>query len=507
MGPASTPPIPDPDALYTVARVRAAEARAIDAVGGRTLMCRAGEAIARHALSIGDGPFLVLAGPGNNGGDAFDAAYTLHHAHREVCVVEVSGPRRSADASDARARCVAARVPIVTAWPADARPACVIDGLFGIGLSRAIDGPARALVEQALAFGAPVLAIDVPTGIDADTGAVIGGTAGIALRAAHTVTLIANKPGLYTGTALDHCGHVHVESLGCGSFLEAPDGACIAPRALDLASLRRRTDSHKGSYGTVTIVGGAPTMVGAALLAARGALFAGAGRVMVALLDSRVALDPQHPEVLIRAARETDLTRGPVVAGPGLGDSDAAVEILTRAIDGAPTLVLDADALNLVAHTAPMRSAVRERTTRGRATIVTPHPLEAARLLDTTTERVQYDRIAAARAIAQSLQAIVVLKGAGTVVADPGGRWWINPTGNPALATGGTGDVLAGVTGALCAVLEPQTAALLAPWLHGAAADDLVAAGVGPIGATAGELLPALRTRLNRCVPTRQGAA
>jgi hydroxyethylthiazole kinase-like uncharacterized protein yjeF len=236
-------------------------------------------------------------------------------------------------------------------------------------------------------------------------------------------------------------------------------------------------------------------MVGAALLAARAALYAGAGRVFVAAIDGSLAVDPVHPEIMLRDATSFTFDKRTVAAGPGMGGSDAARHCLAKAIDTAGALLLDADALDLIAASPALQARV---AARAQPALLTPHPLEAARLLGVTAAIIQADRLENARELAMRLNAIVVLKGAGSVIARADGEVALNPTGNPGLATGGTGDVLSGLCGALLAQGWPAwEAGLGATWLHGAAADRLVEQGVGPIGMTAGELPGAIRTEMN----------
>ncbi|HEU4622985.1 MAG TPA: NAD(P)H-hydrate dehydratase [Burkholderiaceae bacterium] len=493
-----------PNPLHSVARVRSIEQRAMQRLGHYTLMQRAGRAVAKQALAMNEGPFLVLAGPGNNGGDAFEAAAYLCEAYRHVEIVRLNDtPPYSDEARLAYQRCVDAAIPMHRAWPTHLRPACVIDGLFGIGLARPIDDAARVLVEAANACNAPIVAIDIPSGIDADTGAIVGGSQGTAIRAHTTLTFIADKPGLHTGRALDYVGEVKCDALGCEAELreECTHGELLSPIGFVGRWLRRDLDSHKGRFGVVTIIGGDTGMAGAAVLAARAALLSGAGRVVLATLATLPAYDVMHPELMLRDAQSlasSMIETGPIVIGPGLGHTAAARALLDRVLNHSSAAVLDADALNLLAHDTSLHTALKRRAGRGQRTLLTPHPLEAARLLETEAHLVQADRIAHALRLAAATSTDVALKGAGTVIASTDGRYAINPTGNPALATGGTGDVLAGIAGALLAVAPAAHALRAAVWLHGSAADALVASGVGPIGLAAGELMPEVRRCLNR---------
>lgn len=369
----------------------------------------------------------------------------------------------------------------------------VVDGLFGIGLGRPISGPYADLIARINAFMGPVLALDIPSGLDGDTGRVMG----VAVRATHTISFIGGKPGLYTLDGPDHCGEVSVADLGLR--LDKFSGALLAIEDFRGYLKPRLRNSHKGSYGSLAVIGGAAGMTGAALLAARAGLQLGAGRVFVGLLQP-LAVDPLQPELMLRTADNALAHATVAVVGPGMGSSDAALEIVRRAATADFPLLLDADALNLLA-AHPVLSALIAR--RAAPTLLTPHPAEAARLLTTTTEAVQADRVGTALKLAQRFKAHVALKGCGTVIAHPDGDWRINANGNPGLASGGTGDVLSGFIGALLAQGWPADAALCgAVHLHGAAAGTLVANGAGPVGIAAGELIPVARTLLNRLIAT-----
>ncbi len=480
--------------LYSVAQIRGIERAACAQLPPGALMQRAGQAAANAALALlegGSGPVLVLAGPGNNGGDALEAAANLCQAGVEVALIHVPGAERSPEAAHALARAQASAARFIDAPEDEPGWVLAIDGLFGIGLGRPLDGRARALVLAVSGAGRPVLALDVPSGLDADTGAVIGPD-GVAMDASHTITFIADKPGLHTCEGRDYAGTVQVAPLDIPAALLPPAEARLGEAALFRAHLApRRHASHKGSFGDVAIVGAAQGMVGAAVLAARAALFSGAGRVFAATIDRAPPYDPLHPEIMFRDAAGFANPAAVLVLGPGMGDSALAMQVLAKALAGSAPLVLDADALNLVAATIDLQQRLSGRAAPA---ILTPHPLEAARLLGVTATVIQHDRLAAARELAARFDAIAVLKGSGSVIAAPDGAVVINPTGNPGLATGGTGDVLAGLCGSLLAQGWPQwQAAIGAVWLHGAAADRLVAQGIGPAGLTAGELPPAIR--------------
>ena len=412
-----------------------------------------------------------------------------------VVVFRGDAARLPADARAAHAAFVAhggAMVPAPPAGPV----ALVVDALFGIGLVRPVADEYAALIRWANAAAAPRLALDVPSGIDADTGAVHG----VAVDATHTATFLAWKPGLLTGDGVDHAGSVSVHDL-CVDVTADARGVRLAWDRLSLRLppvLRRdRQAVHKGTFGTLCIVGGAAGMVGAALLAGRAALACGPGKVHVRLLaQDAPVVDAGAPELMLRHEGDLPADATAWVVGPGLSTAAAARAILARCIGTAAPLVLDADALNAVAADDALRAAL---PARAGDTVLTPHPAEAARLLRCDTAAVQRDRIAAALALAQSLRAHVVVKGAGSGIAHPDGAFAINASGNPALATGGTGDVLAGIVGALLAQgIDAALALRLGVCVHGAAADALVAAGHGPVGLRASELPAAVRRLLNR---------
>lgn len=259
----------------------------------------------------------------------------------------------------------------------------------------------------------------------------------------------------------------------------------------------RPADCHKGDFGSVGVVGGAPGMAGAALLAARAALWLGAGRVYVGLLDGRIALDPMAPELMIVAPeRALDLAPPACLAlGPGLGHSGTARQCLADALRGTLPLLVDADGLNLLAKDAELQALLRQRQA---PSLLTPHPGEAGRLLGLSSQAVQADRIGCAQRLAERFGCDIVLKGAGSLIATPAGGLWRNTTGNPGLASAGMGDVLAGMIAALVAQgLDVERAAVYAVHLHGAAADRLVADGAGPVGLTASEVARTARELLN----------
>ncbi|AXE92371.1 MULTISPECIES: NAD(P)H-hydrate dehydratase [Paraburkholderia] len=501
--------------LLTLTDLRIAEAQASASLPPHTLMSRAGKSAASFLkeqitrdTSIGKSKQKVwlVAGPGNNGGDALVLATELHQAGIAVdlCMpVEV----KPADARWALDTARAAGVPISAAPPASLDSyTWLVDGMFGIGLTRELEGVfaslARQLSQRAKARPrrGGVLALDVPSGLDSDTGTIVGNGDGAAVHATHTITFIGAKPGLFTAQGRDLAGAVTVAPIGvdCSARtavqLNAPElfAAFLPPR--DFAT-------NKGSFGSLAVVGGDTGMCGAPILAARAALYTGAGKVHVAILgEGAPPYDPPHPELMLHAVDALPLDKMDALAvGCGMGHGERATRVMHDVLPLDVPKLFDADALNLLAKAPSLAAELTARGVQGDPCILTPHPLEAARLLGTDAPGVQRDRLAAARALAARFASVVVLKGSGTVIAAPDGRLTINPTGNAALATGGTGDVLGGIIGALLAQHLPRyEAALAGVYLHGLAADTLSAQGHGPAGLTAGELAPMVRTLLNR---------
>jgi hydroxyethylthiazole kinase-like uncharacterized protein yjeF len=454
-----TPDRPWP--LFGVEAIRGIERTAAAKLPPHTLMQRAGLAVARLAAAVAPHArtIWIACGPGNNGGDGLAAAVHLKEWGRHPLVTWLGTERktpRDAMASLEQAR--EAGVEFIEHAPAEWDLA--IDALLGIGGSRAPEGKLLGAADWLNRSSAPVLAIDVPTGLSADCGT------GMHVRATHTLTMLGLKPGLFTAQGRDACGEVWLDDLG----ITTATGTCAwlsgPPRAP-----HRSHASHKGSYGDVAVIGGAAGMAGASLLAASAALHAGAGRVYVGSLDEGLGVDIAQPELMFRPWSSLDLTGMTVAAGCGGGDAIRGA--LAKILSGAKSLVIDADGLNAIAADTQLQALLEARGRRGKQpTVLTPHPLEAARLLGTDVHKVQGDRLAAARELMQRFQCVIVLKGSGTVIAAPGQLPAINPTGNARLATGGTGDVLAGFVAAQLARGEAAfEAARDAVYEHGAAAD------------------------------------
>jgi hydroxyethylthiazole kinase-like uncharacterized protein yjeF len=499
-------PLPAVPALpvYRTDAIRRIEAMAQSGPQAPRLMERAGLAaaeLARELIAGSRGPVVVLAGPGNNGGDGFVLARHLKQWwHRVSVVFTGERARLSKDACEALDAWQAAGGETLASLADDtlSGAALIVDGLFGIGLERDLTGRYAELVAAINGSGAPVLALDLPSGLHADSGRVLG----CAVRAQHTVTFIALKPGLLTLDGPDHCGELHLRDLDLDlEALLPPSGRVIGSDVLASVLPRRPLNSHKGTFGSVGVLGGAAGMTGAALLAGRAALKLGGGRVYLGFLDPDApSLDPWQPELMLRRAEEVlameSLTC--LVLGPGLSQSAAARRCTEQALAVNVPLVIDADALNLIGLDENLQESCRARST---PTIMTPHPAEAARLSDQPTGAIQQDRVGAALALAQRYQAITVLKGAGTVVALPDGTFDINTSGNPGLASAGMGDVLGGMLGALIAQgANPVLATCAAVHLHGAAADRLFQRFGGPVGTTASEVVESAREILNQAI-------
>lgn len=488
--------------LLTREAVRALDADAIEGgVAGLVLMENAGHRAAeaiRTRFTDSLGAVLCLGGSGQNGGDAWVVARHLASAGVRVRAVLVGSTEKVG--GDARPNLEALAhvgVPFVACDAHEvslAGATLVVDGLFGTGLDRPIEGALASLIERIDAHGAPLVALDLPSGVDANTGAVLG----VAPHAALTVTFAAHKRGLWQYPARRHVGEVVLASIG----VPAPRSAdAMLVEDDDVATLlkRREADSHKGSAGHVLVLAGAPGKTGAALLAGHGALRGGAGLVTIGT-RAPDALDAKLVELMSAqvdgedAARDAMRGKDAVVLGPGLGLDDATRTWLRALAVQAPLpMVLDADALTAFTGGLAMLQSAPTR-------VLTPHPAEAARLLGVTTEAVQRDRYAAAAALAARSQQVAMVKGAGSVIAAPDGRLRVISAGTPALGVAGTGDVLAGLVGALLAEgHDAFDAAWAAAHLH-ARAGELAAGGRdrGLLAREVADALPASLETLRR---------
>ncbi|MFE1815831.1 NAD(P)H-hydrate dehydratase [Metapseudomonas otitidis] len=493
-------PVDDlPLSLYSAEQVRALDARLIAAgTPGFELMQRAAHAAWRALRRRWPeaGEVTVLAGRGNNAGDGYLLAALAARAGWQVRVLAVGEPQTLAgDAALARDEVQAAGVPII-AWHAE-EPlrGVLVDALLGTGLSGPVRAPYEAAVRQINGSGLPVLAVDIPSGLSADTGQVLG----VAVVATMTVTFIGLKLGLFTGQAPDHVGALVFDDLKADPEVVAAHPVLarrLAPGGLPSLLPRPRT-AHKGRYGQVLVVGGERGTGGAALLSAESALRSGAGMVSLATRGEHLAAAlARVPEVMSVAVESTGTLRPLVeradvlVVGPGLGQGPWGRALLSVLSAAALPQVWDADALNLLAAGAVQLPP---------DCVITPHPGEAARLLGVEVGQVQADRPAAALALARRYSAVVVLKGAGSLVASPDGCLALCDRGHPAMATAGLGDVLAGLVGALLAQhLSPFEAAALATWLHAVAGERQ---GLKGRGLAASDLIPTIRQLIEEYSP------
>ena len=504
--------------IITAAQMQALDRRTIveGRVPGLTLMNRAGTGV-MSAMAQAFGPLTakrvaVVCGKGNNGGDGFVVARLLHQARAKVSVIPLTEPSAfSADAKTMYRRLAGVAKRVIHQSPAaDRLPALLsgqdilVDAIFGTGLSSPVEGIYRRAIEAINATTAmencPVVAVDLPSGLHADTGAVQGA----AVRAALTVTFGLPKLGLYVGSGIDHAGLVRIVDIGIPSaYADAIDAPVflLTPDHVTRLLPGRSVASHKGTFGHAGIIAGSPGKTGAAAMTAMAALRSGAGLVTVAtpagvngILEGKLleamtmpmpdteahtfalaALEPLHGFANARQA---------VAIGPGMTTHPETVNLFQALL---PRLevpsVVDADGLNALAGQLHLLSRCKV------APILTPHPGEMARLVEVDTRSVNADRIGIARRFAQTHHSVLVLKGARTVVARPDGTAAICPTGNPGMATAGTGDALTGViVGLLAQRLSEWDAACAAVYLHGLAG-DLAAAAIGPVGMTAGDLI------------------
>ena len=485
-------PNPDPQtALFTAEQVRALDQAAIgDGIAGIELMERA----ARAALDAlrrrwpKARTVCVLCGPGNNGGDGFLLAAQARAAGLQAGAIALPG-QPSGDAAIARERFLAEGGQVLSVAESLPDAEVHVDALFGSGLNRAPAGDAATLISAVNAQARPVLALDVPSGLDCDAGVAFEPC----VRATATVCFVGWKRGLFTGRGPGQCGERSLATLSIPGHVYAhaePDATLLTPHALP----RRQRDGHKGRYGHVLAIGGDLGAGGAVRMCGEAAARMGAGLVSIATREANVGpILAARPELMphgVHVPRNLEplLARATVLAiGPGLGKDDWGQGLWVAALGANKPTVLDADGLNLLAGRS---RALPE------CIVLTPHPGEAARLLETKTTEVQADRFAAARKLAQKYRAVVVLKGEGSLIADAKDRVAVCPWGNPGMASGGMGDVLTGViAGLLAQGLDAWDAACLGVGLHARAGD--LAARAGERGLLASDLFPYLRALVN----------
>ncbi|XTZ37989.1 bifunctional ADP-dependent NAD(P)H-hydrate dehydratase/NAD(P)H-hydrate epimerase [Salmonella enterica] len=463
-----------PHSIWPAYDLKRIEQEAADSLGITLyeLMLRAGEAafnVAREAFPTAQN-WLILCGHGNNGGDGYVVARLAAAAGIDVTLLALESdkplPEEAACARDGWLNAGGVIHAADVVWPEQID--LIIDGLLGTGLERAPRENVAALIEHANAHPAPILALDIPSGLIAQTGA----TPGAVIQAMHTVTFIALKPGLFTGKARDVTGQVHHHALGLESWLsgqEAPVSRIDASQLSQWFTPRRPT-SNKGDHGRLVIIGGDHGTAGAIRMTGEAALRAGAGLVRVLTRSENIApLITARPELMVYELTATSLENSlewadVVVIGPGLGQQEWGKKALQKVENFRKPMLWDADALNLLAINPDKRHN----------RVLTPHPGEAARLLNCSVAEIESDRLHAAQRLVQRYAGVVVLKGAGTVVANAAGETGIIDVGNAGMASGGMGDVLSGIIGALLAQkMSLYDAACAGCTAHGTAADIL----------------------------------
>ena len=472
--------------ILTADELQNLEMRAANQLSADTLMKRAGAAAAELIMKrledagVEQRRVTLLVGPGNNGGDALACACELREKGAVVNVVLPGGRRpTSALALAQLERWTQAGGTTYDDPYMTEKADCVVDGLFGTGLAKPITGDYLDAVLWFNERQALKVSLDIPSGLNPVTGHWTGSYPGCSADV--TITFLCVKSGLYMCEGADAAGEIVLNELDVSVPLSPLSviGTDEFPRVLR----PRVKNSHKGDYGSVAVIGGTDGMIGASILAARAALISGAGRVTLECRAEHAPhVDMVYPEIMF-ATKPVNLEDfDAIVLGCGLGTSAEAKARVIEALNCQKPLILDADALNIIAADIKLQDMVLARRA---PTVLTPHPGEAARLLRRDTAGVTADRVAACRELAVQTGAIVVLKGAGTVISMRSSRTWINPTGSPMLATGGSGDVLAGMIGAMFAQgYDMVESVLAAVYFHGLSAEGLEA------GFTAGEIAP-----------------
>jgi hydroxyethylthiazole kinase-like uncharacterized protein yjeF len=491
--------------LYTAQQVREQDNCAIHEFGiaGYELMKRAGKAVIDHihAHYLADRypsarHWLVMCGSGNNGGDGYVVATMAAKAGINVSVCSlVDSAQLKGDAALACDDWQAAGGKVLS-WPlaADETFDLALDALLGTGIDREVGGEYRHAIEFLNRLDCPIISIDIPSGLNADSGCVMG----CAVRAQSSVTFVGRKRGMYTADGPDYCGSIAFDNLSIpmevATIIENP-GSLVTTEFLRGTPGSRQRNSHKGSYGHVLAVGGIEGMSGAIRLCGEAALRSGAGRVTLATDPVHAALvNLSRPELMVRPVSTAEdllslLDDSHTIAlGPGLGRSEWSESLFKACLATDASMVIDADGLNLLAEQGSGHTSEQ----RGDNWILTPHPAEAARLLDCDVADIQRERVTAAQNIAVHYNAVVVLKGCGTVIAKPDGGYAICPLGNPGMATAGSGDVLTGIIAALLAQgLSCWNAAVAGVVAH-AAAGDMAAQGLGEMSLIAGDIIEQL---------------
>jgi hydroxyethylthiazole kinase-like uncharacterized protein yjeF len=482
--------------LYTAEQVRGIDYVAIHELGiaGYELMCRAGAAVLDEARKRFPSArrWLIMCGPGTNGGDGYVVARLAAELGIDVTVCSMVDPRElKGDAARASSDWQF-RGGEFLEWPLDKDISCdlALDALLGTGIDREVGGQYRQAIAFLNQLECPKLAIDISSGLNANTGRVMG----CAVRAESSVTFVGRKRGMYTADGPDYCGPVTFDDLAIPSkaaqLHSGRAGELLGREVLTEITKPRLRNSHKGNFGHVLAVGGIEGMSGAIRLCGEAALRSGAGRVTLATASAHASLiNLDRPELMVKAMGDANeclsLPSGDfvVAVGPGLGDTDWSESILKTCLEMQTPLVIDADGLNLLARRPHQEVPKRDNW------ILTPHPAEAARLLGCKVSEIQQDRVQSAMDIAKRYNASVVLKGCGTIVADPSGEYAICPYGNPGMATAGSGDVLTGIVVALLGQGLSCFDAAKAGVLAHALAGDLAAEQVGELSLIAGDII------------------
>lgn len=504
--------------LATASQMRDIDRTCIQERGipGLVLMENAGLAVARvvrNRLSKADASVAIICGKGNNGGDGFVAARHLHEVGIPTRVVLLArGDELKGDAAVNHRAAVGAGVQVIEALEDDVRPAVetavqgaeiVVDAILGTGISGEVRGAARDAIEAVNEAAGSTVAVDVPSGVDSDSGRVLG----CCVKADATVTFGLPKVGLYVYPGAKFCGEVIVDPIGIPEdVIEAADVPLelIEPAHVGASLPQLELDAHKGDAGRLVVIAGSVGMTGAAALCCEAAMRMGAGLVTLCIPESlNDILEVKLTESMTRPMPQTNArtlstdaagpilelieTADAVVIGPGISTHEETKELVRRIVRRlqVPTLV-DADGLNCLAETPDVLAGMQAPK------VISPHPGELARLTNVSTSEIQGDRLNSALQAAERFKGVVVLKGAGTIVANPAGTASVNPTGNPGMASGGAGDVLSGFIGSLLAQgVKPFDAAVAAVYLHGAAG-DIAAEEIGRRSLVAGDLIEAL---------------
>lgn len=482
--------------LYHSATIRQLEQQAIkQAEDGNSLQLMQHAAEALLALIKQQWPqfrrILVYTGQGNNAGDGYLLAALAHQQHYDIRICATTRPEQLKGTARLAAEiALAAGVPLTEHFD---EAELLIDALFGIGLNRPLPEEMQQLIQQINHSGKPVLAVDIPSGLAADTGECMP----VAVKATITLSFIGYKPGQYLLNGTRHCGVLHQASLLSQEQLQNPaaDFQLVTATTIKKQLPPRPASAHKGQFGHVLVIGGDSGMGGAAIMAAEAALYCGAGKVSLYTQPEHIAPAlTRRPELMAACSRSHELIQRAtvIVAGPGLGQGNWGRALLAQLMLCNKPMVLDADALNYL---ASLSLAERKQLKRDNW-ILTPHPGEAARLLSRSPSAIQQNRPAALQMLQQQFGGTVLLKGQGTLISNGTQPVSILNCGNPGMATGGMGDVLSGIIGALLAQgLSPYEAARCGGWLHSTAADQRVQQQ-GERGLLATELLPQIRSLL-----------